>query len=92
MLNGSLGRSKQKMEHPDKLKGDEPGIDGLWRFAGELRKRANLDRPVPEGLFEKTASFAEQFKPDYTPLSDFLNNLTPLLRRRRKIWASVTGK
>jgi hypothetical protein len=80
-LNDSLGRSKQKMKHPDKLKGDEPAIDGLWRFVGEMRKRADVDRPVPEGLLEKTIAFAEQFKVDYTPLNDFLNNFNSIAKK-----------
>lgn len=74
-LNKSLGTSKQKMKHPNKLKGAEPNIDGLWQFVGKLRKRMDLGRPVPQGLLEETVAFAEQYKGDYTPLNDFLNNL-----------------
>jgi hypothetical protein len=80
-LNDSLGRSKDKMKHPAKLKIEDPGVDGLWKFAGELRHRVEKDRPVPPGLLEKVIAFAEQFKADYTALNDFMNNLPSIAER-----------
>ena len=73
-FNDSLGRSKAKIKHPAKLKTEMPGPDGLWNFVGQLRTRIEKGRAVPEGLLEKIIVFAEQFKPDYTPLNEFLNN------------------
>jgi hypothetical protein len=73
-FNDALGRSKAKIKHPAKLKTEMPGPDGLWNFVGQLRTRIEKGRAVPEGLLEKIIVFAEQFKPDYTPLNEFLNN------------------
>jgi transposase len=80
-FNDLLGRSKQKMKHPAKLKTDAPGIDGLWRFVDELRKRIDKDRAVPDGLLEKVVAFAAQFKTDYTPLNEFLNSFQEIADR-----------
>jgi hypothetical protein len=80
-LNDSLGRSKDKMKHPAKLKVEDPGIDGLWKFVGELRHRVEKDRPVPPGLLESVIAFAEQYKPDYTALNEFMNNLLSIAER-----------
>lgn len=73
-FNTALGRSKQKMKHPAKLKTQEPGLDGLWHFVGELRTRMEKGRAVPDGLLDKVVAFTQQYKPDYTPLNEFLNN------------------
>jgi len=70
-FNGELGRSKGKMKHPRKLKTDAPGVDGLWHFVGELRRRIEIGRAVPGGLLDMVVRFAEQFKADYTPLTSF---------------------
>jgi rRNA maturation endonuclease Nob1 len=80
-FNDSLGRSKQKMKHPAKLKTEAPGVDGLWKFVGELRKRIEKDLAVPDGLLEKVVAFAEQFKADYTPLNEFLNSFQEIADR-----------
>ena len=98
-LNDSLGRSKEKMKHPAKLKTGEPGVDRLWKFAGELRGRIEKGRRVPDGLLEKVVAFAEQFKADYTPLNEFLNHFvsiaaleaTALQLRRFEIRPTVTA-
>jgi Putative transposase DNA-binding domain len=74
-------RSKEKMRHPTKLKIEEPGVDGLWRFVGELRGRIEKKRAVPEGLLEKVVAFAEQFKADYTPLNAFMNGFAAIAER-----------
>lgn len=74
-LNDSLGRSKQKLKHPAKLKVDMPGIDGLWNFVGILRKRVENSLPVPEELLDITIAFAEQYKPDYTEINEFQKNV-----------------
>jgi hypothetical protein len=80
-FNDSLGRSRQKLKHPAKLKGEMPGIDGLWKFAGQLRKRADQGRPNPDGLLESVISFAEQFKPDYTPMNEFQSSVLEIGER-----------
>lgn len=73
-LNDSLGKSKDKMKHPAKLKVEAPGVDGLFHFIGELRVRLKKELPVPEGLLDATLKFAEQFHPDYTPLNNFIKD------------------
>ena len=80
-FNDSLGVSKEKMKHPAKLKIEEPGVDGLWKFVGELRGRIAKGRRVPENLLDKVVAFAEQFKPDYTPLNEFLNNFLAIAEK-----------
>lgn len=80
-LNDSLGVSKQKMKHPAKLKVEEPGLDGLWHFVGELRGHIKKGRPVPDGLLEKVVAFAEPFKADYTPLNEFLKNFNEIAEK-----------
>lgn len=98
-FNNSLGVSKEKMKHPAKLKIEEPGVDGLWKFAGELRGRIAKSRRVPEGLLDKVVAFAEQFKADYTPLNEFLANFSAtaekeaadLNLRRFEIRPTVSG-
>ena len=80
-FNDSLGVSKQKMKHPAKLKIEEPGVDGLWGFVGELRGRIEKGRQVPDGLLEKVVAFAEQFKPDYTPLNEFIKNFPEIAEK-----------
>jgi hypothetical protein len=80
-FNDSLGVSKQKMKHPAKLKIEEPGVDGLWKFAGELRGRIEKGRQVPDGLLDKVVAFAEQFKPDYTPLNEFIKNFQEIAEK-----------
>jgi hypothetical protein len=74
-------RTKEKMRHPAKLKIGEPGLDGLWKFVGELRGRIEKKRAVPEGLLEKVVAFAEQFKADYTPLKEFMNDFPAIAER-----------
>jgi hypothetical protein len=83
-FNDALGRSKEKMKHPAKLKKDAPGLDVIWKFAGELRTRIEKDRPVPEGLLDKVVAFAQQYKPDYTPLNQFLNSLNEIAEQEAK--------
>ncbi len=75
------GRSKEKMRHPAKLKIEMPGVDGLWNFAGELRKRIKKGQAVPGGLLEKVVEFAKQFKADYTPLNRFLHDFAAIAER-----------
>ena len=74
-------RTKEKMRHPDKLKKEMPGVDGLWHFVGELRGRIEKGRVVPDGLLEKVIGFAEQFKAEYTPLNEFLKNFAEIAER-----------
>ncbi len=81
VFNDSLGVSKEKMKHPAKLKIEDPGIDGLWKFVGELRGRLAKGRRVPDGLLEKVVAFAEQFKPDYSPLNRFLAEFPTIAER-----------
>ena len=83
-FNGELGRSKGKMKHPRKLKTDAPGVDGLWHFVGELRRRIEIGRAVPGGLLDMVVRFAEQFKADYTPLTQFLNSYGDIAEREAK--------
>ena len=80
-FNDALGRSKEKLKHPVKLKVEAPGLDGLWKFVGELRGRVGKGQRVPDGLLEKVIAFAEQFKADYAPLNEFLNDFTALAQR-----------
>jgi len=89
-FNDALGRSKDKMKHPAKLKKEAPGLDGLWSFAGELRSRIEKGRPFPDGLLDKVVAFAQQYKPDYTPLNQFLNSLNTIAEQEAK--ALVMGK
>jgi hypothetical protein len=82
-FNYSLGRAgaKQRMKHPARLKGDMPGLDGLWGFVGELRKRIEKEKAVPKELLEKVVAFAEQFKADYAPLNDFISSFDNIAAR-----------
>lgn len=82
-FNLMLGRArtKEKMRHPAKLKIEMPGIDGLWSFVGELRGRIEKKRAVPDGLLEKVVGFAEQFKAEYTPLNEFMNDFAAIAER-----------
>jgi hypothetical protein len=80
-FNDALGRSKEKLKHPTKLKVEMPGLDGLWNFVGELRKRIEKGRAVPDGLLEKVILFAQQYKADYTPLNEFITNLTAIAEK-----------
>jgi len=80
-FNDALGRSKDKMKHPVKLKQEAPGLDSLWHFVGDLRTRIEKGHPVPDGLLEKVTAFAQQYKPDYTPLNEFLNHFTEISER-----------
>jgi hypothetical protein len=77
-FNNSLGVSKEKMRYPAKLQVEDPGVDVLWRFVGELRGRIEKNRRVPDGLLEKVATFAKQFNADYTPLNEFLINFATI--------------
>jgi len=83
-FNNSLGISKRKIKHPKKLKTDSPGVDGLWSFVGLLRGLMEKGRPVPDGLLDQVVAFAEQFKADYTPLNEFLNDLNKIAERESK--------
>jgi len=73
-FNNSLGKSKEKLRHPAQLKVETPALDGLWKFAGQLRERMGKGRRVPEGLLEKVTGFAQQFKAEYTPYNEFNRN------------------
>lgn len=77
-FNQALGRSRDKMKHPPRLKIEMPGLDGIWKFVGELRGRINKGRPVPAQLLERTVDFAQRYHPDYTPLNEFLNRFPQL--------------
>jgi hypothetical protein len=77
-LNNTLGRSNQKIKHPEKLKVDMPGADGLWKFVGELRKRIENGKPVPNGLVDQIVSFAEHFKANYTAINEFESNISEI--------------
>jgi hypothetical protein len=80
-LNNALGRSKEKMTHPVKLKTEMPGLDGLWNFVGRLRKRIERGRAVPGDLLDKVVEFAEQFKPDYTPINEFIAGFSEIAKK-----------
>lgn len=84
LFNEELGRSKEKLKHPRKLKVEMPGLDGIWSFVGELRKRVEKGRPVPRGLLEKLVEFAEPHKADYSPLNEFLGSLRIIAEREAK--------
>jgi len=83
--NEALGRSKEKIKHPAKLKTEMPGVDGLWNFVGILRSRIEKGRGVPEGLLEKVIAFAEQFKADYTPINEFINNFNDIAAKEAEL-------
>jgi hypothetical protein len=83
-MNEELGRSKEKMRHPQKLKVEMPGLDGLWNFVGELRSRIDKGRRVPEGLLDNVVKFAEQYKPDFTPMNDFMATFNTMADREAK--------
>ncbi len=80
-FNDALGRSKEKMKHPAKLKIEMPGFDGIWKFVGELRGRIQKGRKVPPQLLERTIDFAQQYKPDYVPLNEFINNFQAIAEK-----------
>lgn len=83
-MNDSVHRPKDRMKHPEKLKVEEPGIDGLWRFARDLQKRIHLNRPVPAGLLDQVIAFAQKYKPNYTPLNEFLRDFNAIAAREAK--------
>lgn len=83
-FNDAVGDFKQKIKHPTKLKAESPGLDGLWKFAGSLRGRIEKGRQALDGLLERVVAYAAQFKADYTPLNDFLNNLNAIVEREAK--------
>lgn len=80
-LTRGRDKTKEKMRHPAKLKIAAPGVDGLWSFVGELRGRIEKKLPVPDGLLEKVVEYAEQFKPDYTPLNEFIRDFTEIAEK-----------
>jgi hypothetical protein len=82
-FNQTRGRdkTKEKMRHPAKLKVAAPGVDGLWGFVGELRRRIEKKLPVPDGLLEKVVAYAEQFKADYTPLNEFMRDFDAIAEK-----------
>jgi hypothetical protein len=80
-FNNALGQSKEKLKHPTKLKADMPGLDGLWNFATELRKRIEKGRAAPAGLLDQVVRFAQQFKADYTPFNNFVVNFEAIAAR-----------
>jgi hypothetical protein len=84
MFNEELGRSREKMRHPQRLKTEMPGFDGIWSIIQELRKRIEKGRPAPRGLLEKVVAFAEQHKPDYTPLKEFLGSFSAIAEHEAK--------
>lgn len=85
-FNNALGkgRAKEKMKYATRFNAEMPGLDVLWNFVGELRKRIKNNKTVPDGLLEKVIAFAVQFKPDYTPLNDFLASLDSVAEREAK--------
>jgi hypothetical protein len=83
-FNDNTENPKDKMKHPAKLKIEAPGVDGLWHFVGELRTRMKKKLPVPEELLDTVVKFAEQFRPDYTPLDKFLKSLPEIIDREAK--------
>jgi hypothetical protein len=85
-FNFNLGRAraKEKMRHPAKLKVEMPGLDGVWSFIGELRHRIEKGQAVPEKLLEEVVAFAEQYKAEYTPINEFLNNFAAIAEREAR--------
>lgn len=83
-MNDSLGRSRNKLKHPKKLKVEAPQVDGLWKFVGVLRSRVENDLPVPEGLLDSVVAFASQFKADYKPINEFLANVQKIADREAR--------
>lgn len=79
--NSKLGRSRQAMKHPARLKIETPGLDGIWSLVRDLRRRIEKGRPVPEGLLEKMVEFAQPFEVDYTPLNEFVRTLDAIADR-----------
>jgi Putative transposase DNA-binding domain len=77
-FNYSLGRSKGKLTYPKVLKTDEPKIEGLWSFIGELKKRAEGGKLNPPALEETIRAFATQFKTDITPVTNFQRDFSRL--------------
>jgi hypothetical protein len=84
-FNGSIGRSKDKMRHPTKLKSTTPSLDNLWALVGELRRRVAMGRQVPDGLVEKVVEFSQQFRPDYTPFKEFSTRFQVIAEREASI-------
>lgn len=80
-FNHQVGRFDQQLKHPAKLKVEMPGLDGIWSFVGELRRRIENGRPVPLGLLEKMVGFAQPHKADFTPLNEFLRTLDVIADR-----------
>jgi hypothetical protein len=85
-FNNSMVRAhtKENMRYPSKLKLEMPSLDAVWGFVGELRKRIGKNKAVPLGLMEKTIAFAEQFKADYTPLKEFIQDFDTIAAREAK--------
>jgi hypothetical protein len=77
-FNNSLGRSMGKLAYPKILRTEEPRIEGLWRFIGELEKRAESRKPNPPMLEETIRAFATQYKTDITPIMDFQRKFSKL--------------
>ncbi len=80
-LNNTLGRSRERLKYPAKLRVEMPGLDGLWNFVRVLRKRIETGLPVPEGLLDSIIAYTEQFKPDYRPIQEFLSNINKIGER-----------
>ena len=57
IFNNLLGRSKGKLAYPKVLKTEEPRIEGLWSFIGELKKRAEGGKLNPPALEDDNSCF-----------------------------------
>ena len=79
-FNKSMGRSREKLPYPRVLKSEEPNIGGLWRFIGELEKRAAAGKQNPPALEETIRAFAARFKIDFTPITKFQRDLSRLAK------------
>jgi hypothetical protein len=79
-FNNSLGHSKGKLAYPKVLKTEEPNIEGLWSFVGELKKRGESGKPNPPTLEDTIRTFAAQFKTDLTPVTNFQRDFSSLAK------------
>lgn len=77
-FNNSLGRSSEKLKYPKVLRTEDPGIEGLWSFIGELKKREEGGKSNPTALENTIRKFAAQFKTDLVPIVNYQRDFPKL--------------
>lgn len=80
LYNETVTTAKGKIRHPVKLKGADPDLDDLWKFAVGLRYRLREGRAVPPGLLELITTFAGDHRGEYTPIKEFFANFAAITK------------